>query len=268
MCWCIGCTAFHEASIYNKNDSLRLIIAAGARFTRNVIGYTALQAAVARRDPQVTDAEALATLQILMKAPNAHEYLNVVGKEGSTTLGLAAMNGLINTCKFLVEQKANVNVSIIAGSGVTALHVAVEHGCLEAAKYLVSAGACTHPVMYSSLVSRLSDCAKRDPIKRWCRSVETPRVQTCDKCGIDMTKAGLAKFRNTIDGTHKALEKTSQRCSNPACVTPKGITLSSVANDVAVVRLKSCSRCLRVRYCSVECQRQHWKSGHKMECKR
>ena len=29
-----------------------------------------------------------------------------------------------------------------------------------------------------------------------------------------------------------------------------------------------CSRCRSVAYCSPECQRAHWKAGHKTECKR
>jgi hypothetical protein len=27
-----------------------------------------------------------------------------------------------------------------------------------------------------------------------------------------------------------------------------------------------CSRCKEARYCSAECQRRHWKAGHKTEC--
>ncbi|GLT58288.1 hypothetical protein SLA2020_311920 [Shorea laevis] len=30
---------------------------------------------------------------------------------------------------------------------------------------------------------------------------------------------------------------------------------------------KVCSRCKSVRYCSPECQRTHWNSGHRTECK-
>ncbi|KAL7547406.1 hypothetical protein ACHAWF_010716 [Thalassiosira exigua] len=31
--------------------------------------------------------------------------------------------------------------------------------------------------------------------------------------------------------------------------------------------LKACSKCKAVRYCSKECQVQHWKEGHKIDCK-
>jgi hypothetical protein len=31
-------------------------------------------------------------------------------------------------------------------------------------------------------------------------------------------------------------------------------------------KLQTCSRCLLVAYCSKECQRAHWKNGHKQTC--
>ena len=32
-------------------------------------------------------------------------------------------------------------------------------------------------------------------------------------------------------------------------------------------KLRKCSRCQRVRYCGRECQRAHWRAGHKAECR-
>jgi len=32
-------------------------------------------------------------------------------------------------------------------------------------------------------------------------------------------------------------------------------------------KLLKCSRCKRVRYCGRECQRAHWRAGHKAECR-
>ena len=41
------------------------------------------------------------------------------------------------------------------------------------------------------------------------------------------------------------------KCSSPSC-----------RNE----GLKSCGRCLTAKYCSAECQRSHWKGGHKLVC--
>ncbi|KAJ7835383.1 hypothetical protein B0H14DRAFT_2796745 [Mycena olivaceomarginata] len=46
------------------------------------------------------------------------------------------------------------------------------------------------------------------------------------------------------------------RCYNPAC--RKVDTQNSFS---------SCSGCFTTSYCSAECQKEHWKSGHKVECK-
>ncbi len=56
---------------------------------------------------------------------------------------------------------------------------------------------------------------------------------------------------------------------------PKGTLNSNVpgicaqcgkAEDTHQIKLKKCSRCQMVRYCSVNCQRIHWLAGHKSEC--
>jgi len=51
------------------------------------------------------------------------------------------------------------------------------------------------------------------------------------------------------------------RCRNEGCSVP-------YSEDVAVqsAKLKSCARCRKVAYCSVECQTADWKARHKHEC--
>lgn len=38
--------------------------------------------------------------------------------------------------------------------------------------------------------------------------------------------------------------------------------------ETTATSFKKCSRCKLIRYCSVQCQRRHWKAGHKLECKK
>ena len=51
------------------------------------------------------------------------------------------------------------------------------------------------------------------------------------------------------------------RCRNKGCSV-------SYSEDVSVhsAKLKSCARCRKVAYCSVECQIADWKARHKREC--
>lgn len=52
-------------------------------------------------------------------------------------------------------------------------------------------------------------------------------------------------------------------CELPAC------EVCGVTRGQEGVKLRVCNGCDRVRYCSPECQMQHWKQGgHRQECKR
>ena len=51
------------------------------------------------------------------------------------------------------------------------------------------------------------------------------------------------------------------RCGNEGCSV-------AYSEDVSVqsAKLKSCARCRKAAYCSLECQREDWKARHKEEC--
>ncbi|KAG2492501.1 hypothetical protein HYH03_009166 [Edaphochlamys debaryana] len=48
-------------------------------------------------------------------------------------------------------------------------------------------------------------------------------------------------------------------CSNPACANLAG-------DSEAGLRLRQCGRCGQASYCCAECQRAHWRAGHKEAC--
>jgi hypothetical protein len=52
-------------------------------------------------------------------------------------------------------------------------------------------------------------------------------------------------------------------CNNAACTNLA--TLSEL--QLVTGKAKVCGGCKHVRMCSAECQRQHWKAGHKIICK-
>ena len=51
---------------------------------------------------------------------------------------------------------------------------------------------------------------------------------------------------------------------SPDRCTHCGASAADLARDDR--KLRRCSRCQRVRYCGRECQRAHWRAGHKAEC--
>lgn len=70
----------------------------------------------------------------------------------------------------------------------------------------------------------------------------------------DMDGAGVARNPNV----KPTLERIT-KCSNPTCVE-RSDTLSI---DQKMLR---CSRCKAATYCSMHCQRTHWRDGHKGKC--
>lgn len=60
-----------------------------------------------------------------------------------------------------------------------------------------------------------------------------------------------------VDQSNKT-EAVAGECYNPYCKNPKS---SSNGAD-----LSTCAGCKKVRYCSKDCQKQHWKD-HKLYCK-
>lgn len=170
-----------------------------------------------------------------------------------TPLVLAASLGDLATAKTLVECKANVNASPLAGSGLTAFHYALRNQHLDVAKLLLAAGCCRHPL-------RTQDAVKMpDSLRAWLRSVQTAAVARCDVCGLD-NSADASEMTAAVDKMEERHERAKHdTCANPACKFAKAQSLPP--------RLMKCARCQRAKYCSRECQAQHWRTGHKQACK-
>ena len=50
------------------------------------------------------------------------------------------------------------------------------------------------------------------------------------------------------------------------CLSISSTVCSSCYHKQPKFTLK-CSKCLSAYYCDINCQRKHWKNGHKQECK-
>jgi hypothetical protein len=53
-------------------------------------------------------------------------------------------------------------------------------------------------------------------------------------------------------------------CNNAACTNLGKLSELQLVTGKA----KVCAGCKQVRMCSAECQKQHWKAGHKLVCKK
>ena len=92
---------------------------------------------------------------------------------------------------------------------------------------------------------------------RWAKIVEL-----CD--ADDHTLVSYYRKRipcSCLDETYKRVKSVKKMgfCYNPSCSQPR--------RKVERSRMFSCTRCGAVNYCSVECQKNHWKE-HKKTCNR
>lgn len=99
----IGQTALHHAvAAPPQLDCVSLLIQkGGARLRRDTFGCTPLHNA-ASSPTQATDSQALATVRLLMEAPNAQAMIDAEAAQGYSVLSLAVTLRLKGVCVFLV----------------------------------------------------------------------------------------------------------------------------------------------------------------------
>ena len=93
-----------------------------------------------------------------------------------------------------------------------------------------------------------------------------------DKSNKLLRKAKKVAAAGT-DDYHKQLaqkivleDMSNLRCSNEGCAYALSIDLSEDGRKKG--KMKVCANCHQTQYCCKECQVEHWKAGHKHECKK
>lgn len=79
-----------------------------------------------------------------------------------------------------------------------------------------------------------------------------------------ITKEWHSEMRAAGEATSRKTEV--EMCDNCGKVQARAEEGSDTHSKELKKRLQRCSRCFGVKYCSRECQREHWKAGHKKTC--
>lgn len=233
-----------------QRDVVAALVAVGAKLRKDLTDMTPLHCACASSASK--DAVVLATLKQLMQARNASRHVDTLSTVNGSALSCAVRVGLVESARYLLDCRANVNLPLIARSGFTALALAVKHDRLTVAKLLVAHGACTHGVMTmptrdgqsQHASTRLSDLAQSAAMRTWLRLVQKPSVKMCDKCQLNDSELGATACLQAYEDHVQHIDvMLAKKCSNPLCasVQPTGTQQR--------LHLRRCGRCQQAMYC-------------------
>ncbi|XP_078601031.1 uncharacterized protein LOC144876027 isoform X2 [Branchiostoma floridae x Branchiostoma japonicum] len=198
--------------------------------------------------------DSLEGAEAALKAGADVDFKHAIEDISGTALYIASIAGHVDIVRLLLRKGAPVAER--TGS-FAPLHAAAMKGWTEVVVLLVQHGAtvdardgfqCT-PLMYAcgykhvDTVRRLIEFGARpDPLDGFIAN-------------------RLRKTAGNIDEGTKLVQEARKskllRCCNPKCGKP-GYRKTGT--------LKLCGRCKLTRYCSRDCQKQHWSVGHKMCC--
>eukprot|EP00058_Branchiostoma_floridae_P015539 XP_002601027.1 hypothetical protein BRAFLDRAFT_96937 [Branchiostoma floridae] len=218
----------------------------------------------------VSDGKSYAASEVLLAAAQTGSIQGVKAalKDGAdidfeitgTALLNAVTRGDLDMMKLLLRKGASVNKRMNEVDEFTPLHLAAHQGKTEVVELLVYHGA-TLDVLDSLDNTPLMAAAYNNHVDTVRRLIELgARPDLTDgyvavRLGIDDLKRQDYTCRESIQLIQKARNSKLLRCCNPKCGKP------GYRKD-----LKLCAGCKLTRYCSRDCQIQHWSVGHKKCC--
>ncbi|XP_078601037.1 uncharacterized protein LOC144876034 [Branchiostoma floridae x Branchiostoma japonicum] len=166
-----------------------------------------------------------------------------------TALFIASKRGHVDIVKLLLREGAFVAKR--SALSQSPLHAAAFYGETEVVELLVQHGATLD----------IRDNRQDTPLVHACifNHVDTVRLLLELGANPDVREAG--SLHECEEESLKMIEEARKtrllRCCNPKCSKP-GYRKTGT--------LKLCGRCKLTRYCSRDCQKQHWSVGHKKCC--
>ncbi|XP_078601047.1 uncharacterized protein LOC144876039 isoform X1 [Branchiostoma floridae x Branchiostoma japonicum] len=183
-----------------------------------------------------------------------YDHVDCDASSTGSALNLACLFGHVDVVKLLLRKGASLVKRTM--HTFTPLHSAVMHGNTEVVDLLVQHGA--------TLDSR--DGFQLTPLMVACRHNHVDTVRRLIELGARpdfITNDYMAQRWGSLDCgeslrlVQAAVKSKLLRCCNPKCGKP-GYRKTGT--------LKLCGRCKLTRYCSRDCQKQHWSVGHKKCC--
>jgi ankyrin repeat protein len=175
--------------------------------------------------------------------------LNAVGTSGETPMMVSAQNGNVDAIRVLAE--LGVDVITPDTLGFTPLFAAAQNAHADSVRVLAKLGGDVNTPNHKGST----------PVALAAYNGHVDVIKLLYKLGADMDPVcfsypinAVAQANNQTEAVqliNKILSKLTRECEGCGCSSR---------------RLKVCSRCGNVRYCSVECQKQDHKK-HKRECR-
>ncbi|XP_019646565.1 PREDICTED: ankyrin repeat and EF-hand domain-containing protein 1-like [Branchiostoma belcheri] len=189
---------------------------------------------------------------------------DLTGSCSSTALFHACIDGHTDIVRLLIRKGASVSKRVEATIQASPLHGAASRGHTEVVELLVRHGATLDmqdgmqatPIMAACMYKRV-DTVRR-LIELGARVDLTTIFGNTAQwfCEFDFVNQNCDFSRKELVGlVQEALQTKLLRCCNPSCGKPGYRS-----------NLKLCAQCKLTRYCSRDCQKQHWTVGHKKSC--
>ena len=170
--------------------------------------------------------------------------VNVVDNNGVTPLINTAQKGHLDMVTLLLAQTVDVNHA--DSEGDTALTVATGNQRYKVAKLLLIEGKANASHKTNDGSNALHIAA----------SLGNRKLVRLLSPHLELSASELDDLDNMVPDDVKA-KLQLRRCS-----------FCAKFQRVGQKKLQKCSRCLSARYCDSDCQRGHWRAGHKQECRR